>query len=248
MNSFDTAIANILAATELESNAELQKALGISRQAFSNARKRGAVPSSWKKKILDKFGLDLNAEALDGENAIEFHKRLSKKVRSMTGLSQEVMSEVLRYGENSLEGRFASTAFDLVLKIRDRLDERAYIECESLPKDKRLSLYYGSEPLDEAPPKGVKRLGPITQAVDDIEKALDGVDDATILNAALKKLTQMRNQAVHGIDLGNGLTFVSDEDSGDACGIDKAPPTDMIQFMTPGSGRKLRIRNKESND
>ncbi|MDD4950944.1 MAG: hypothetical protein PHV85_00190 [Desulfovibrionaceae bacterium] len=129
--------------TELTSPAALQEALGISRQAFSQAKNKHAMPPTWAIKLREIYGL--NPEwVLTGAGPArmsEFHRQMGDRLYFVRDTMLAVRLDVGRYGMNTNELKNTVVILSELDKLRGRLDERAFRECPDLEKDERLKLY-----------------------------------------------------------------------------------------------------------
>jgi len=247
LTQFERVLNRLYEATGLSTPAELQSVLGISRQAFYNAKRKEKVPNSWIESIKKQYGINPNW-ALDGEGAQDmdqFHRALSEKVYALRDITMMCINDVARYGLNSLEYKHANQLMSGVEKLRDRLDERAFKECPNLPKNDRLKIYYqGQDRKSEVTQDSAGKLcqpditstndkattvvelkqGPFTKAVASIEKALEGADQLAILNAVFAKLMPIRNEMAHatGASATEGFKEPSCHEESESHNIDNA--------------------------
>lgn len=143
-NPFEMSLQRIFDMTDFKTTSELQKYLGISRQAFSQAKRKYAMPNRWALQFKEDYGLNpewiLNGK---GEPRMkDFHDQLALKVYIIRDAIMSIQHDIERYGTRTKAAKAAATMASHLESLRSDLDEYAFKECPDMEKDERLKIYY----------------------------------------------------------------------------------------------------------
>lgn len=206
--AFELSLERAYEVTGTSTPTELVKVLGLSRQAFYQAKSKGVMPKTWANKLQEGFGA--NPEwVLEGKGErrmAEHHHNLGSALHIMrSGLIKMAIDWGPRYGVNSKPVRITQRILALVDELRSEMDRRAYDECPDIPKDDRLDLYYQGQTAPKFDPTSAaatpaEPTSRLAREVRELRTELEaaGFDQEEIKAGIRRLLTQRTGQAPYG--------------------------------------------------